>query len=236
MRRRARPTVRRMAPRAGFEFHEPPPSNPWQNPAGSRAGVCYGLPVYAAAFRPSRSLRLLPMSLRISLDGTEHHRYDSGKSNQRRVDGMQSTFKRLSETFETTPVSRRAMLGAIPALALASRAWAGTPQAGPPIPVEKLHSFGLAVRDVNRSMEFYQALFGMADSGAPGGHRLAEDRRRAAIDFATPVGARRKPRHHAHVLHDAEFRRRGGDGRAEPRKGSSGSTHRRWTSRASKTQ
>ena len=74
---------------------------------------------------------------------------------------MQSTFKRLSETFETTPVSRRAMLGAIPALALASGGWAGTPQAGPPIPVEKLHSFGLAVRDVNRSMEFYQALFGM---------------------------------------------------------------------------
>ena len=52
------------------------------------------------------------------------------------------------------------MLAALPALTLAPRLLA-RPQDGPPIRVERLHSFGLGVRDVNRSLEFYQGLFGM---------------------------------------------------------------------------
>jgi catechol 2,3-dioxygenase-like lactoylglutathione lyase family enzyme len=64
-------------------------------------------------------------------------------------------------TYDNIAVSRRAMLAALPALALGTRAALAGPQGGPPIPVEKLHSFGLAVSDVNRSLDFYQAVFGM---------------------------------------------------------------------------
>jgi catechol 2,3-dioxygenase-like lactoylglutathione lyase family enzyme len=74
---------------------------------------------------------------------------------------MKPTFERLKKTYDSTPVSRRAMLGALPALAIASRHAIGGPQAPGSIPVERLHSFGLSVGDVNRSVEFYQGLFGM---------------------------------------------------------------------------
>jgi catechol 2,3-dioxygenase-like lactoylglutathione lyase family enzyme len=69
------------------------------------------------------------------------------------------------------------MLAALPALAMCSRATIARSQAGPPIRVERLHSFGLAVRDVNRSVEFYQDVFGMpvqARQGATAWLRIGE--------------------------------------------------------------
>jgi len=75
---------------------------------------------------------------------------------------MRSTFDRLTAAFDETLVSRRAMIGALPALALAlAPGLLARAQAGPPVRVERLHSFGLGVRDVDRSLEFYQGLFGM---------------------------------------------------------------------------
>jgi catechol 2,3-dioxygenase-like lactoylglutathione lyase family enzyme len=56
-------------------------------------------------------------------------------------------------------VSRRDVLRALPALALAPRAILQTP--APPIRVRKLNHFTLNVSDVKRSVEFYQGLFGM---------------------------------------------------------------------------
>lgn len=54
--------------------------------------------------------------------------------------------------------ARRALLKALPALAFAPTLLA---QSGPrPIAVRKLHSFGLRVSDVERSVAFYQAVFG----------------------------------------------------------------------------
>ena len=58
-------------------------------------------------------------------------------------------------------VSRRAALAALPGLAVAARQGFGRAQAGPPVPIERLLGFGLAVGDVGRSIEFYQGLFGM---------------------------------------------------------------------------
>lgn len=54
--------------------------------------------------------------------------------------------------------SRRDILKALPALALSSRLLAQ--QSAAPVPVLKLHNFGLRVSDVGRSLEFYQGLFG----------------------------------------------------------------------------
>jgi len=56
-------------------------------------------------------------------------------------------------------ISRRELLLSIPALALAPRFFA---QAGKPtVAVKTLNHFALAVSDVNRSLDFYQGLFGM---------------------------------------------------------------------------
>ena len=58
-------------------------------------------------------------------------------------------------------VSRRDMLFALPALVMAPRALAQAAQgSGPAVRVRRLHSFGLRVSDVGRSLEFYQGLFG----------------------------------------------------------------------------
>src|SRR3989338_6244859 len=61
------------------------------------------------------------------------------------------------------PMSRRALLLALPGAALAPRvvALAAQAQTGPPIRVQRLLGFGLRVSDVSRSVEFYQGLFGM---------------------------------------------------------------------------
>lgn len=56
------------------------------------------------------------------------------------------------------PISRRALLAAIPAALAAPRLFA---QAPPPIQVRKLTYFSLNVSDVARSVDFYQGLFGM---------------------------------------------------------------------------
>ena len=55
-------------------------------------------------------------------------------------------------------MSRRELLLALPALALAPRAFA---QAKPQIPVKGFNHFTLSVSDVKRSLDFYQGLFGM---------------------------------------------------------------------------
>ncbi len=54
-------------------------------------------------------------------------------------------------------LSRRTLLKAIPALSLSPALLA---QSGSPIAVRKLHSYGLRVSDVERSLGFYQDLFG----------------------------------------------------------------------------
>ena len=78
---------------------------------------------------------------------------------------------------DTARMSRRAMLGALPALALAPGLLARGFQTPPPIPVERLLGFGIRVPDVGRSVDFYQALFGMpvqARRGASVWLRLGE--------------------------------------------------------------
>ena len=63
-------------------------------------------------------------------------------------------------TNSSRSLSRREVLKTLPALGLTP--WFFRRQAsGPPIRVERLHSFGLRVRDLDRSVEFYQGLFGM---------------------------------------------------------------------------
>jgi catechol 2,3-dioxygenase-like lactoylglutathione lyase family enzyme len=58
-------------------------------------------------------------------------------------------------------ITRRDMLVALPALAMTPRAIVRAAQgADPPVPVRRLHSFGLKVSDVGRSLDFYQGLFG----------------------------------------------------------------------------
>jgi len=59
--------------------------------------------------------------------------------------------------------SRRDILKALPALAIGPKLMAqrsSTQQAAAPVPVLKLHNFGLRVSDVGRSLAFYQGLFG----------------------------------------------------------------------------
>ena len=56
-------------------------------------------------------------------------------------------------------ISRRDLLGALPAVALLPRAL--TAQAPRQLRARGLHSMTLAVTDVERSLEFYQGLFGM---------------------------------------------------------------------------
>ncbi|MEX0964175.1 MAG: VOC family protein [Pseudohongiellaceae bacterium] len=54
-------------------------------------------------------------------------------------------------------ISRRSLLKAIPALSISPALFA---QSASPIAVRKLHSFGMRVSDVARSVQFYQDLFG----------------------------------------------------------------------------
>lgn len=69
-------------------------------------------------------------------------------------------------TINTTPeyglakLSRRALLKALPALTIISPALMA--QTAAPIAVRKLHSFALRVSDMDRSLKFYQDLFGAA--------------------------------------------------------------------------
>jgi catechol 2,3-dioxygenase-like lactoylglutathione lyase family enzyme len=61
---------------------------------------------------------------------------------------------------EAVDGTRRAILKALPALALSPGIFAASASA--PIAVRKLHSYGLRVADVDRSLAFYQELFGAA--------------------------------------------------------------------------
>lgn len=65
-------------------------------------------------------------------------------------------------TLRSNSISRRDLLRALPALALAPGALGRLGQAGSPrLGVERLHSFGIRVSDVDRSVAFYQEIFGM---------------------------------------------------------------------------
>jgi catechol 2,3-dioxygenase-like lactoylglutathione lyase family enzyme len=57
-------------------------------------------------------------------------------------------------------ISRRHLLLSLPALAIAPKVWAQA-AARPPIPVKYFNHFMLGVSDVQRSVDFYQGLFGM---------------------------------------------------------------------------
>ena len=57
-------------------------------------------------------------------------------------------------------ISRRSLLMALPFAPLATRAIAQQAGTAAPIPIIGLHNFGLRVTDVQRSLEFYQGLFG----------------------------------------------------------------------------
>ena len=59
-----------------------------------------------------------------------------------------------------TGFSRRQMLLALPALAIAPKLWAQA-MARPSIPAKYFNHFMLNVSDVQRSVDFYQGLFGM---------------------------------------------------------------------------
>jgi len=63
----------------------------------------------------------------------------------------------------TAKMTRRTLLKAIPALMIAPRSMpqSPTPAANSPIKLRKLQHFGLNVSDVQRSVDFYQGLFGM---------------------------------------------------------------------------
>jgi catechol 2,3-dioxygenase-like lactoylglutathione lyase family enzyme len=75
---------------------------------------------------------------------------------------MKSPLEELIQSFEQGRISRRSLLRAIPALALApSVIAAGTQADKAPIRARKLNHFTLNVSDVKRSVDFYQGLFGM---------------------------------------------------------------------------
>ena len=57
-------------------------------------------------------------------------------------------------------ISRRHLLLSLPALAIAPKVWAQA-AARPPIPIRYFNHFMLSVSDVQRSVDFYQGLFGM---------------------------------------------------------------------------
>lgn len=61
------------------------------------------------------------------------------------------------KTTASAMLSRRTLLKAIPALSLSPALFA---QSGSPIAVRKLHSYGMRVSNVERSVQFYQDLFG----------------------------------------------------------------------------
>ena len=84
-------------------------------------------------------------------------------------------------------ISRRDLLGALPAIALLPRAL--TAQTGRQLRVRGLHSMMLAVTDVKRSLEFYQGLFGMPTQGRHGDTRLLRVGPGPKFMALTPAGA-----------------------------------------------
>src|SRR6185295_8512842 len=58
-------------------------------------------------------------------------------------------------------MSRRQLLLSLPVLAVARRSLGAQPAAPAAIKIRSLNHFGLAVSDPKRSVDFYQALFGM---------------------------------------------------------------------------
>lgn len=69
-------------------------------------------------------------------------------------------------TSGSTKLSRRTLLKAIPALSLSPALFA---QSGSAIAVRKLHSYGMRVSNVERSVRFYQDLFGASIQSRQGG-------------------------------------------------------------------
>lgn len=69
------------------------------------------------------------------------------------------SFTRLTHSDRDGRISRRHLLTALPAALVAPRLLAQTP--APPIPLRKLTHASLLVSDVQRSVDFYQGLFGM---------------------------------------------------------------------------
>ena len=86
-------------------------------------------------------------------------------------------------------ISRRDLLGALPAVALLPRAL--TAQAPRQLRVRGLHSMTLAVTDVKRSLEFYQGLFGMPIQARHGDTPLLARRSGAEVHGAD-AGRRRR--------------------------------------------
>ena len=66
---------------------------------------------------------------------------------------------KTNKNISAATLSRRSLLKAIPALSLSPVLLA---QANTPIAVRKLHSYGMRVSDVERSVRFYQDIFGAA--------------------------------------------------------------------------
>ncbi len=66
---------------------------------------------------------------------------------------------RTTNNSSAATLSRRTLLKAIPALSISPVLFA---QANTPIAVRKIHSYGMRVSDVERSLQFYQDIFGAA--------------------------------------------------------------------------
>src|SRR5262245_47190325 len=80
---------------------------------------------------------------------------------------MNPVFDRLTRSYETARISRRNLLLTVPALMAAPRVM---PQVtNPQIRLRKLNHFRLNVSNVQRSVEFYQGLFGMPIQARQGG-------------------------------------------------------------------
>ena len=84
-------------------------------------------------------------------------------------------------------ISRRELLGALPAVALLPRAL--TAQGPRQLRVRGLHSMTLAVSDVKRSLEFYQGLFGMPIQARHGDTPLLRVGPGPKFMALTPAGA-----------------------------------------------
>jgi catechol 2,3-dioxygenase-like lactoylglutathione lyase family enzyme len=97
-------------------------------------------------------------------------------------------------------ITRRDLLAALPALALAPRVLA---QGKPSIAQKGYHHFGLAVSDVKRTVDFYQALFGMpvqARQGQTVVLRIGSGPRYMAI---SPAGSNRPSISHMGIAVDS---------------------------------
>ena len=84
-------------------------------------------------------------------------------------------------------ISRRELLGALPAVALMPRALIA--QGPRQLRVRGLHSMTLAVSDVKRSLEFYQGLFGMPIQARHGDAPLLRVGPGPKFMALTPAGA-----------------------------------------------